>query len=660
MKELEYPFDGGYILKKSKSIKKALLSDGTDRIHKKIAVLGGSTTHDIIRILELFLLNYGIEPEFFESEYAMYWQDAMFPENGLLQFEPDIIFIHTSIRNIKDFPLITDTKEEVDARLQGVYSHFEVMWKKLEETFHCPIIQNNFEEPYWRLMGNRDAYDIHGRTRFVRRLNERFADFAESRESFYINDLHYLAGAFGLDEWSQVKYWHLYKYALCTAAIPAFSYSVANIIKSVYGKNKKTLVLDLDNTLWGGVIGDDGQDGIEIGEETGKGQVYKEFQEYIKAQKDIGIILNVSSKNDKDNALAGLNHPDGVLKPDDFLYIAANWEPKSGNIRDIAESMNILPDSVVFVDDNPAEREIVRQQLSSVSVPDIGEAEDYIRIIDRSGFFETTALSSDDLKRADMYKENAKRLELESSFSDYGDYLKSLEMSGEIKPFSELYLSRIAQLTNKSNQFNLTTKRYTREELSEIARDDSYITLYGRLVDKFGDNGIVSLIVAGLGEDRALSKEEIEGEAAKHACYSGSNRGCDERQGDFSGQHSSSSAHSGDSALQSADFYEQGISCSKQRISYSAHILLWLMSCRVLKRDMEYAMMDAFVMKCKALKIKSIYGYYYPTAKNHMVEEFYGLQGFEKIKEDKAGNTVWKFDIADNYENKNKFINVKM
>ena len=152
-------------------------------------------------------------------------------------------------------------------------------------------------------------------------------------------------------------------------------------IKSVYGKNKKTLVLDLDNTLWGGVIGDDGQDGIEIGEETGKGQVYKEFQEYIKAQKDIGIILNVSSKNDKDNALAGLNHPDGVLKPDDFLYIAANWEPKSGNIRGIAESMNILPDSVVFVDDNPAEREIVRQQLSSVSVPDIGEAEDYIRII---------------------------------------------------------------------------------------------------------------------------------------------------------------------------------------------------------------------------------------------------------------------------------------
>ena len=161
-------------------------------------------------------------------------------------------------------------------------------------------------------------------------------------------------------------------------------------------------------------------------------------------------------------------------------------------------------------------------------------------------------------------------------------------------------------------------------------------------------------------EMTGLSKEEIEGEAAKHACYYGSNRDCDERQGDFSEQHSSSSAHSGDSALQSADFYEQCISCSEQRISYSAHILLWLMSCRVLKRDMEYAMMDALVMKCKALKIKSIYGYYYPTAKNHMVEEFYGLQGFEKIKEDEAGNTVWKFDIADNYENKNKFINVKM
>jgi len=596
VKELEYPFDSSYIMKKSKSLKKALLSDGSDRIHKKIAVLGGSTTHDIIRILELFLLNYGIEPEFYESEYGQYWQDAMFP-GELNDFNPDIIYIHTSNRNITNFPTMDDSKEAVDEKLQKAYQHFETMWKKLSDTYHCPIIQNNFEAPFYRLLGNRDFFDVHGRLSFINRLNEKFAEYArkasDSAESFFINDINYLSSCYGLDQWSDPLAWHMYKYALCIPAIPTLSFNVANIIKSIYGKNKKGLVLDLDNTLWGGVVGDDGVDGIEIGQETNLGQVYAEFQNYVKMQKDIGVLLTVDSKNDEENAIAGLNHPDGSLKPDDFVAIKANWEPKSENMKAIAKELNILPESLVFVDDNPAERAIVEGQIKGAAVPEIDSPEHYIRIIDHAGFFEATSVSDDDRKRNEMYMANKKRTELEESFTDYSEYLKSLEMEAEIAPFEKMYMPRIAQLTNKSNQFNLTTKRYTQDDIEKTAADDSNITLYGRLKDKFGDNGIVSLVIGNI------------------------------------------------------------------RSGAELHIDLWLMSCRVLKRDMEFAMMDALVEKARERGVKTIYGYYYPTAKNKMVKEFYDIQGFDLVSEDADGNKTYKLDISQNYENKNKVIEVK-
>ncbi|SEP96382.1 MULTISPECIES: HAD-IIIC family phosphatase [Butyrivibrio] len=589
MKELEYPFDSAYILKRSKRIKKQLLEDGSSRIHKKIAVLGGSTTHDIIRIMELFLLDNGIEPEFYESEYGQYWQDAMFPSDELISFAPDIVYIHTSNRNITDYPVMSDDKAQIEDKLSHEYSHFTTMWDKLAATFNCPIIQNNFEAPFYRLLGNRDVFDIHGRLHFVNALNMKLCDYAAAHEGFYINDINYLSSCYGLDAWSDPLYWHMYKYCLCVPAIPYLAFNVANIIKSVYGKNKKALVLDLDNTLWGGVVGDDGVDGIEIGQETNLGQVYSEIQTYLKAQKDIGVMLNVDSKNDEENAIAGLNHPDGVLKPDDFIYIKANWEPKSENFKAIAKSMNILPESMVFVDDNPAEREIIKQQVIGAPAPEIGKPEDYIRVIDHSGFFEVTNLSEDDKKRNDMYKANREREKLEESFQDYGQYLSSLDMKAVIRPFEDLYMARIAQLTNKSNQFNLTTKRFTQEEIAKAAADASNITLYGRLMDKFGDNGIVSLVMGHLENDEC-------------------------------------------------------------------HVDLWLMSCRVLKRDMEFAMMDALVNECIKRGIKTIIGYYYPTAKNKMVRDFYSIQGFDRIKEDADGNTIWKLDISSGYENKNRYI----
>ena len=592
MKELEYPFDANYILSKKKSIRKKLLADTNGMMEKRVAVLGGYTTSDICLIMELFLLNYGIRPQFYESEYNQFYQDAMFDNPELEAFQPDIIYVCTCNRNIIEYPHVQDSRERVDELLHNEVNRYTATWKSLSERYNCPIIQNNFEMPLYRLMGNKDASDIHGRVNFLTRLNMELYAYAQTHEDFYICDINYISADYGLKEWSDPFYYYMYKYAVNVNAIPYLSFNVANIIKSVFGKNKKGLVLDLDNTLWGGIIGDDGVENIVLGPEESEGQAYSEFQRYVKAQTELGVILNIDSKNEEENALAGLTHPDSELSKDDFIVIKANWNPKDQNLTSIADSLNLLTESLVFIDDNPAERHIVTEQLPGVIAPEIGEIHQYIRNIDRGGYFEVTTLSVDDQKRNSMYKENARRTELQASFADYNEYLLSLEMKGIIKSFEPIYMARIAQLTNKSNQFNLTTRRYTQSEIEELASDDGYITLYGKLIDKFGDNGVVSVVIG----------------------------------------------------------YIIGEEC---------HIDLWIMSCRVLKRDMEFAMMDTLVHRCMDLGIRNIYGYYYPTAKNAMVKDFYALQGFEKIEEDADGNTKWCYHINDIYKKKNKVIEVE-
>lgn len=588
MKELEYPFDADYILSKKKRIKKELLASDTKFIDKKIAILGGSTTANIMLIMELFLLNNGIRPSFYESEYNKYYEDAVFDNPELQEFGPDIIYVCTSNRNITEFPNLSMSELDVDALLDAQLGKFKTIWESLEAKYHCPVIQNNFEMPLFRLMGNMDAWDYRGATCFTNRLNEKLYEYARSHDNFYICDLNYIAADYGFKEWSDPSYWYMYKYAMCVPAIPYLSFNVANIIKSIFGKNKKGFVLDLDNTLWGGVIGDDGVDGIALGPEEAEGQAYTEFQRYLKAHQQLGIILNIDSKNDYENAIAGINHPDSEFTEKDFISIKANWDPKDKNFADIASELTLLPESLVFVDDNPAERHIVTEQLKGVCAPELESVSAYIQTIDRSGFFETTSLSADDLKRNEMYQENAARAKLQSSFTDYGQYLDSLEMTAEIDSFIPVYMARIAQLTNKSNQFNLTTKRYTQAEIEATAADDSYITLYGKLIDKFGDNGVVSIAIG-----------KLEGDA------------CD--------------------------------------------IELWLMSCRVLKRDMEYAMMDEMVKRCKSAGVTILRGHYLPTEKNKMVKNFYGDMGFTLVSENQDGSSDWTLDLK-GYENQNKHI----
>jgi len=592
MKELSFPFDSKLIMRKRRSLKKQLLADGTARIKKKIAVLGGSTTNDVVSALELFLLNYGIEPEFYQSEYNKFYEDAVFGNSELERFKPDIVYIHTSSRNLTLLPESAgESAEQVQERLENQFEIFKQVWISLVQKFSCPIIQNNFELPLYRQSGNYDGWGYSGRSAFVNRMNVMLSDYARTNNGFYINDINYLSSAIGLERWYDSEAWFLYKYALRTEYIPDLAYSVASIVKAVYGKNKKVIDLDLDNTLWGGVIGDDGQEGIEIGPETAVGQSFSEFQSFIRNYRDYGVLLAVCSKNDEKNALLGLNHPSSILKPDDFVTIKANWDSKDRNIEQSAEELSLLTDSFVFVDDNLAECEIVRSQFPSVSTVNFTSAGDTMYSLSRAGYFEVISVSADDLRRSEMYAQNAKRNAQQKAFTDYNDYLLSLDMTAQITDFLPVYRQRITQLTNKSNQFNCTTKRYTESEIHETCNDSECIRLCGQLSDKFGDNGIVSVVIG------------------------------------------------------------------RQKES-TLHIELWLMSCRVLKRDMELAMLDELIRQCRERGIEKVKGYYYKTAKNSMVSELYGSFGFELLSSDGDGNSVWELDV-NSYENRNHVIRVK-
>tara|TARA_B100001142_G_scaffold233065_1_gene231365 strand:+ start:472 stop:2247 length:1776 start_codon:yes stop_codon:yes gene_type:complete len=586
LSNFDYPLDVNKILRKKKSIKKNLLLND-NFIEKNIAILGGSTTAEIKNILELFLLKSGIKPNFYESEYNKYYEDALFGNEELDQFNPDIIYIHTANKNIIKYPEPKDSSEDIEKLLSSEIQKYQSIWSSLSK-FDCAIIQNNFEYTENRNLGNLDCYDIHGKTYFINRLNEKFSQEARALKHLYINDINYLSSYIGLKNWFDKSLWHQAKYAVSMESIPELAFNISKIITSIFGKSKKCLVLDLDNTCWGGVIGDDGLDGINIGTETALNESYAAFQEYVKELKDRGITLAVCSKNDFTNAKEGFNHPDSILKFDDFASFKANWNPKNHNILDIAKEINIGIDSLVFIDDNPAERDLVLSQIPSVSVPNVGgDVIDFIRHIDRNGYFEPVSLSDDDKNRSQYYEDNKKRANEQATYQSYDDFLVSLEMTAEIKPFSSIYLDRITQLTNKTNQFNLTTKRYTGGEIQNISTSEEYIKIYGKLADKYGDNGLIAVSIGNI-----------------------KNRQC--------------------------------------------HIDLWLMSCRVIKREMEFLMFDEFVKQSTEKGVSEIVGYYYKSSKNNMVSNFYEELGFTLSEVDNE-NTIWTLDIS-NYEKKNKFI----
>ena len=505
MTPFDYPYDCDVILQKKRRLRRELLTQ-SGLIPKKIAILSGTTIGEIKPILELVFIHHGIQPEFYEGEYARYYENAVFDDGSLRAFAPDIIYVHTTVQNLSGLPCPADSDVEAEEKLAAEVLRWQSFWDACC-SMGAIVIQNNFEFPNVRVMGSFEAVDRRGAVRFVRRMNEALARYAEAHRGFFVNDINYLAAELGLDHWFSPTMWYAYQYALDLSAVPALCASIANIIKSFYGKNKKSIACDLDNTLWGGVIGDDGVQGIQLGEESPSGRAFTALQRYLKLVSQTGVLLNINSKNEAEIAKSGFSRPESVLHEEDFICFTANWQPKDENLAQMASQLNLLPESFVFLDDNPAEREIVRRRFPQTAVPELTEPEHYVRTLARSGYFEVTSLSADDKKRSEMYRENAQRAQAQAAFSDYSGYLRSLEMKAVIAPFDTAHAARITQLMNKTNQFNVTTRRYTDAEVSACMSDGNTLTLYASLADRFGDNGIVSALI-GRVQDGILTIEE--------------------------------------------------------------------------------------------------------------------------------------------------------
>jgi FkbH-like protein len=580
----------GDLLTKRKGLRRRLAARENLRAIR-IAVLGGSTTHEVVDLLELWLLEAGFLPTFHQSEYGRFYVDAVHDTAALEAFQPDIVYLHTSVINIQEFAPVQATDAEFGEYVRRELRRFEEIWTSIGERLGCTIVQNNFEFPPYAILGNLDATLAGGHTRFVSELNREFALAAGRSSKLLVQDVCSLSARIGLNQWFDGDRWFSYKIATTCEGSGTLAVSLAAMVRGLYGKARKVLVLDLDNTLWGGVIGDDGLDRIQIGRETPVAEAYTAFQDYCLALRNRGILLAVCSKNDEEIAKQGFEHPDSVLRLEHISCFKANWEPKHENIAAIARELNLGADSFVFVDDNPAERALVEAQVEGIAVPNIGsDVTQYAAIIEAGRYFEQVSFSGEDVDRATLYRDNTQRAAFETRFADYGEYLDSLEMSAEIERFKPMYIERITQLTNKTNQFNLTTRRYSLAEVEAALTDPDRIGLYGRLSDRFGDNGLIS-IVLGRREGRVL---EID---------------------------------------------------------------LWLMSCRVLKRDMEAAMLDALVDAAREIGVHTLRGQYLPTKKNAMVADHYPKLGFATESVAADGTAVYTLEVA-GYRRRTRHIRV--
>jgi len=578
------------VVRKRRSLKRELAAqEGLQPI--RVAVLGGSTTNEVVDLLELHLLEAGFLPTFHQAEYRQFYEEAVHNTSVLRNFAPDFVYLHTSYRNVLATPPVSSSEEDLATYVAAELERYRQIWSSLESEIGCQIIQNNFELPPYSLLGNLDAVVPGGQTRFYLALNAAFAREAASDPRLTLQDVFALSAQLGMSNWFDSERWFSYKLLLTVEAHLLLARSLTSMIRAMYGRSRKVLVLDLDNTIWGGIIGDDGADGIHIGRETPLAEAFTEFQEYCLALRECGILLAVCSKNDEKIARSGFGHPDSVLKLEHLSAFRANWDPKPENILSIATELNLGADSFVFADDNPAERAIVFAQVPGIAVPELGcDPTKYVSILQAGRYFEAVSLSKDDMARASQYTGNAERLATQATFNDYGEYLDSLRMSAEISRFRPVYLDRITQLTNKTNQFNLTTRRYTLAEMTAIQGDPSYVGLYGRLADRFGDNGLVSVVLG-------------------------------------------------------------------RRVEADIYIDLWLMSCRVLKRDMELAMLDVFAATALAVKAKTLVGIYIPSKKNGIVADFYERMGFSPDGTSDDGRVTYRLNLQ-NYKPKNVHIRI--
>jgi FkbH-like protein len=546
----------------------------------RLGIISNATSHFIVPALAASAARHGIALECREANFDQVVQEALSPASAINRAQPDAVLLALDYRGLPLKPCLGDAAA-AQATVEAALAHLALIRKGIADNSKAVCIVQTIARPPETIFGNADLA-VPGTMRgLVDSVNRGIAEsIAGSGDVLF--DVAGLAETVGLANWHDPTFWNLAKLPFSDAFLPLYADQIGRIVAAIRGKSRRCLILDLDNTVWGGVIGDDGLEGIVIGQGDPTGEAHLSVQQAALALRERGIVLAVSSKNNDETArIPFQKHPDMLLRESHIAVFQANWNDKATNIKAIADALSLGLDSMVLLDDNPAERALVRELLPQVAVPELpSDPALFARTLLASGYFEAIAFSAEDGKRAEFYEDNARRVALRDQAGDLAAYLASLDMVMTVQPFDEPGRNRIVQLINKSNQFNLTTRRYTEREIEEIEHDPDCFTLQVRLSDRFGDNGMISVVICRRdGRDWAVDT--------------------------------------------------------------------WLMSCRVLGRRVENAILQELLSQARRRGIDRIIGTYRPTARNTLVEDHYKKLGFALAERREDGTTVWQLSVAD-------------
>jgi FkbH-like protein len=541
----------------------------------RLGMLGNGTLDLIIPVMVATAARHGIALECVGSAYDQFLQDALMPQSAINQARPDAVLLALDHRGLSIIPAPGD----IDAAQQtadAAVGLLDAIRAAIRLNSGAPCIVQTLAPPPEGLFGSLDCALPGTARHLIDNVNRSIIRSLRQSEDLLL-DVAGIAGTVGLAEWHSPGLWNLAKLPFADCFVPLYADHVARIIGAMRGKSRRALILDLDNTVWGGVIGDDGLEGIKIAQGDATGEAHLSVQRLALALRARGVVLAVSSKNTDSVARQPFtDHPDMLLKESHIAVFQANWDDKASNIRAIAKELSLGLESFVFLDDNPVERGLIRRELPEVAVPELeADPANYARTLAAAGYFEAIRFSDEDSKRAEMYQDNARRTQLQSQVGDIEAYLRSLEMRIVFGRFDRTTRARISQLINKSNQFNLTTRRYTEAEVAAAEAAQGVMTLHARLVDKFGDNGIIGIVVCRPTDPGTWT------------------------------------------------------------------IDTWLMSCRVLGRRVEQAVLREIVLRAREAGIQNLIGIYRPTEKNAMVRTHYEKLGFARISQELEGVTRW-------------------
>ncbi len=547
----------------------------------RLAILGASTTSHLQPSIRVGGLRRDICVDIYEPAYGQYRHAIADDSSDFWTFRPDFVLFALDAHHVALGQHAAADRGAAEFRLRHTLDELRRMCRAIRERLPCQIIVQTALPVLPSLLGANEHRLPGSPRQMILSWNEALRDLADE-EGFDLLSPDQHAARDGLVSWFDPALWYKAKQEISPLAGPFYGDLVGRVLAARSGLSSKCLVLDLDNTLWGGVVGDDGPTGLILGPGSALGEAFCAFQQYLRDLAERGVILAVSSKNDEANATAVFErHPEMVLRLKDIACFRANWSDKATNIRSIASMLNIGLDSIVFADDNPAERDFVRSRLPSVRVPELpADPALYSQCLSDSGYFEAVVVTAEDMGKAEQYQANNERALAASTATDMNAFLVNLGMKLTWGPFDDMNLQRVVQLINKTNQFNLTTQRCSEPEVAAFARDPQCLGLHFRLLDRFGDNGIISAVMARAGENDALVLEN------------------------------------------------------------------WLMSCRVLGRRVEQAVLAVLVDEARSRGYRTIFGQFCPTERNGMVREHYRGLGFKLLSADVSGATTWCLDVA--------------